>query len=172
MIGPADDTEKLNSETMINIFSKNKGKKAPTPKAEKTRAKNSVAKGSKALIRKKLGAEAKSQNATNAKTPEPDLENLELVQPRAKQILLHDVPSPPKPKRKKKVNAGASLDAAKEALQKNAPRTNNPAMRKKAIAQAMAVHSTQSKLLDDLDPETRRRLRALAMQKLIVERNK
>ena len=146
----------------MKIFSKNKGKKAPKPKAEKARVKNAVAKGSK----------AKSRNAANFKAPEPDLENLELVQPRAKEILLQDVPPPPKLKRKQKVDAGASLDVAKEALQANAPSAGTPAGRKKAIAEAMAVHSTQSKLLDDLDPETRQRLRALAMQKLIVERNK
>ena len=40
------------------------------------------------------------------------------------------------------------------------------------IAQALAVHSAQSRLLDDLDPELKQRLRALAMQKLILERDK
>jgi len=157
---------------MINIFSKNKGKKAPTPKVEKAKAKNSLEKGSKTKTRKTLGAKAKSRKAAKIKAPEPDLENLELAQPRAKEILLNDVPPPPTPNRNKKVDAVASLNAAKEALQRNAPSGDNPARRKKVIAQAMAVHSTQSKLLDDLDPETKRRLRALAMQKLIVERNK
>ena len=149
---------------MIKIFSKNKGKKAPKPKAEKARA--------KAKSRIKSGTKTKSRNAANFKALKPDLENLELAQPRAKEILLQDVPPPPKSKRKKKLDAGASLDVAKEALQADAPSADTPAGRKKAIAEAMAVHSTQSKLLDDLDPETRQRLRALAMQKLIVERNK
>jgi hypothetical protein len=38
--------------------------------------------------------------------------------------------------------------------------------RQTLIEQALAIHKVQSKLLDDLDPEMKRRLRLLAMEKI------
>ncbi len=41
-----------------------------------------------------------------------------------------------------------------------------PADRKKLIEQALAVHKVQAKLLDDLDEDTKHKLRTLAMEKM------
>ena len=50
--------------------------------------------------------------------------------------------------------------------------TNIPSKgRKKLIEQAMAVHKDQSNLLNGLDGDTRRRLRALAMELMIFKKD-
>ena len=141
---------------MFNIFSK---KKAEKPKAKKS-------KGAKSA--KGKGAKGKGGKAKASLEPAPDAP----ATPKSREILLDEIPAAPKRKRAKPVDASQSLDAAKEALQSDEPGRKTPASRKKAIAQAMAVHSAQSRLLDDLDPELKQRLRTLAMQKLILERNK
>ena len=138
---------------MFNIFSK---KRAEKPKAKKSKS----AKGK--------GAKGKGGKAKASLEPAPDAP----ATPKSQEILLDEIPAAPKRKRAKPVDASQSLDAAKEALQSDESGRKTPASRKKAIAQAMAVHSAQSRLLDDLDPELKQRLRALAMQKLILERNK
>jgi hypothetical protein len=64
------------------------------------------------------------------------------------------------------VSAGATLDRAKDALEKRAAM---PADRKKLIEQALAIQQTQSKLLDKLPEETRQKLRALAMKTFVID---
>jgi hypothetical protein len=151
------------SETMFNIFSK---KKAEKPKARKSKsAKDKGAKGKSAKGKAGKMAVAKAE-ASGAPVPDAP------AKPRSREILLDEIPAAPKRKRAKPVDAGQSLDAAKAALQLDEPGGQTPAGRKKVIAQALAVHSAQSRLLDDLDPELKQRLRALAMQKLILERDK
>ncbi len=141
---------------MFNIFSK---KKAEKPKAKKSKGVKN-AKGN--------GAKGKGGKAKASVEPGPDAP----TGPKSREILLDEIPAASRRKRAKPVDASQSLDAAKAALQPDEPGRQTPASHKKAIAQAMAVHSAQSRLLDNLDPEVKQRLRALAMQKLILERNK
>ena len=145
---------------MFNIFSKNKNKKAPKPKAKTVKAKG----GKKAGAKAKGGKKARAKDEVAAALLEQNS-----AMPKSQGIFLEDIPAAPK-HRKKSLDAGKSLEAAKAALQSDEPGNLTPDGRKKLIAQAMAVHKVQSRLLDDLDPETKQRLRALAMQKLILER--
>ena len=64
-----------------------------------------------------------------------------------------------------KTSAGANLERAKAALDK---RANVPTDRKELIQRALAVHQTQSKLLDRLPDETRQRLRAMALKAFVL----
>ena len=128
-------------------------------KAEQTRVKHAQAKGRSAKVQTKDVPRDK---------PSPDQVT---TRHKSHDILLADIPSAPK-HRKISLDAGKSLEAAKAALQSDDAANLTPADRKKLIAQALAVHSVQSRLLDDLDPETKQRLRALAMQNLILDRNK
>lgn len=146
---------------MFNIFSK---KKAEKSKAKKSKgAKSAKGKGAKGKGGKKAGAKARISEETVAEaTPTP----------KSREILLDEIPAAPRRKRPKPVDASHSLDAAKVALQPDEPGGQTPAGRNKAIAEALAVHSAQSRLLDDLDPDLKQRLRALAMQKLILDRDK
>ena len=47
--------------------------------------------------------------------------------------------------------------------------TPPPQNREDLIKQALAVHKVQSKLLDNLDEDTRRRLRKLAMEAMAIK---
>ncbi|MFP6735614.1 MAG: hypothetical protein VB959_17490 [Rhodospirillales bacterium] len=145
---------------MFNFFSKNKGKKAPKPKAKTVKVKG----GKKAGAKAKGGKKARAKDELAAAPLEQNS-----AMPKSQGIFLEDIPTALK-HRKKSLDAGKSLEAAKAALQSDEPGNLTPNGRKKLIAQAMAVHKVQSRLLDDLDPETKQRLRALAMQKLILER--
>jgi hypothetical protein len=147
---------------MFNIFSKNNGKKGQ---------KTQKARGAKAKSGKKSGAKAKAQGKAKAKAG-AKTKAAAPAKPESQGIVLQDIPALPMPKRPKPPDAGQSLDAAKAALQSDKLGAQTPAGRKKLIAQALAVHNVQSRLLDELDPDTKQRLRALAMQKLILERNK
>ena len=67
--------------------------------------------------------------------------------------------------------AAEKLEAARRQLD-NGPRLNdNPAQqnRKDPIKQALAVHKVKSKLLDNLDEDTRRRLKTLAMEAMAIK---
>ena len=145
---------------MFNIFSK---KKAEKPKAKKSKsAKAKSARGKSGKSAKGKGGKKAVGEASEEPATEPA--------PKSREILLDKIPAAPRPKRAKPVDASQSLDAAKAALQSDEPGARTPAGRKKVIAQAMAVHSAQSRLPDDLDPEVKQRLRTLAMQKLILNR--
>ena len=63
------------------------------------------------------------------------------------------------------VSAGATLDRAKDALDKRAVPTD----RKALIEQALAIQKTQAKLLDKLPEETRQKLRTLAMKAFVID---
>ncbi len=144
---------------MFNIFSKKTAEKPKAKTSKSAKAKSAKGKGGKGKGGKKAVAKASEDPA-----PEPA--------PKSREILLDEIPAAPRSKRAKPVDASQSLDAAKAALQSDEPGAQTPAGRKKVIAQALGVHSAQSRLLDDLDPEVKQRLRALAMQKLILERDK
>ncbi len=64
------------------------------------------------------------------------------------------------------VSAGATLDRAKDALDK---RATMPTDRKALIEQALAIQKTQAKLLDKLPEETRQKLRTLAMKAFVID---
>jgi hypothetical protein len=142
---------------MFNIFSKKKAEKPKAKKSKSAKAKSAKGKSAKGKGGRKAVGEASEEPAT-----EPA--------PKSREILLDEFPAAPKRKRAKPVDASQSLDAAKAALQSDEPGAQTPAGRKKVIAQALAVHSAQSRLLDDLDPDLKQRLRTLAMQKLILDR--
>ena len=148
---------------MFNIFSK---KKAEKPKAKKSKsakgAKGAKAKNAKGKSGKNTGAEAKASEETVAEAAPTA---------KSREILFAEIPASPKRKRPKPVDASQSLDAAKAALQSDGPGGKPRTGRNEVIAQALAVHSAQSRLLDDLDPDLKQRLRALAMQKLILDRD-
>ena len=62
--------------------------------------------------------------------------------------------------------AAEKLEAARRLLDNDATAEDNSAQqsREDLIKQALAVHKVQSKLLDNLDEDTRRRLKTLAME--------
>ncbi len=67
--------------------------------------------------------------------------------------------------------AQAKLDMAKARLDNaNFNRGAAPTERKKLIEQALAVHKIQAKLLDDLDEDTKLKLRTLAMEKMFLNK--
>ena len=64
-------------------------------------------------------------------------------------------------------SAQEKLDQAKANLEAgNLKKKLAPGDRQALIEQALAVHKVQSKLLDDLDPDIKQRLRTLAMEKV------
>ena len=64
-------------------------------------------------------------------------------------------------------SAQEKLDQAKANLEAgNFKNKLAPGDRQALIEQALAVHKVQSKLLDNLDPDTKQRLRTLAMEKV------
>jgi hypothetical protein len=108
--------------------------------------------------KKKPAAEpAKKKADAKAKAPAPE------AKAKAKPVEAKAVEKKPA---EAKVSAGAKLDAAKEALAKQPPMSQN---RKKLIAQALAVQATQAKALDKLDPEMRNKLQALALKTLVID---
>ena len=147
---------------MFNIFSKKKGKKAEKPRVKHAQGKSAKPKGGK-----KAGAKAQTKAGPKDK-PSPDQVT---ARHKSQGNLLADIPSAPK-HRKISLDAGKALEAAKAALQSNDAANLTHTDRKILIAQALAVHSVQSRLLDDLDPEIKQRLRTLAMQKLILDKIK
>jgi len=58
----------------------------------------------------------------------------------------------------------------------NASKTNNksrsPADKQKLIRKAVAIQRAQSKVLDGLDDDTRRRLKALALELMVFKKGK
>ena len=82
---------------------------------------------------------------------------------------------------KSKVSADQSMNLAAEKLEStirnlNARGTANyqptPADKQKLINQALAIQKTQSKLLDGLDEDTRRRLKTLAIEFMVFNKGK
>jgi hypothetical protein len=70
------------------------------------------------------------------------------------------------------LKAAERLDQAREKLDvaTDGGKKSGPASRQQLIAEAMAVHKVQSRLLDDLDEETRTKLRALAIEKMFLSK--
>jgi len=70
--------------------------------------------------------------------------------------------------------AAEKLEAARRRLDDGEATGGNlpPRERQKLIEQALAVHKVQSKLLDDLDDDTRHRLKTLAMEKMVFKKDK
>ena len=82
---------------------------------------------------------------------------------------------------KSKISADQSMNLAAEKLEStirnlNARGTANyqptPADKRKLINQALAIQKTQSKLLDGLDDDTRRRLKSLAIEFMVFNKGK
>jgi len=82
---------------------------------------------------------------------------------------------------KSKVSPDQSMNLAAEKLEStirnlNARGTANyqptPADKRKLINQALAIQKTQSKLLDGLDDDTRRRLKTLAIEFMVFNKGK
>jgi len=82
---------------------------------------------------------------------------------------------------KSKISADQSMNLAAEKLEStirnlNARGTANyqptPADKRKLINQALAIQKTQSKLLDGLDDDTRRRLKTLAIEFMVFNKKK
>ena len=82
---------------------------------------------------------------------------------------------------KSKISADQSMNLAAEKLEStirnlNARGTGNyqptPADKQKLINQAIAIQKTQSKLLDGLDDDTRRRLKTLAIEFMVFNKKK
>ena len=82
---------------------------------------------------------------------------------------------------KSKVSPDQSMNLAAEKLEStirnlNARGTANyqptPADKQKLINQAIAIQKTQSKLLDGLDDDTRRRLKTLAIEFMVFNKGK
>ena len=67
--------------------------------------------------------------------------------------------------------AAEKLEAARRQLDNGATAddTTPPQDREDLIKQALAVHKVQSKLLDNLDEDTRRRLKTLAMEAMAIK---
>ena len=67
--------------------------------------------------------------------------------------------------------AAEKLEAARRQLYNGATADDTPSQQDRAdlIKQALAVHKVQSKLLDNLDEDTRRRLRTLAMEAMAIK---
>jgi hypothetical protein len=148
---------------MFDIFSKKKGDKAKKGKAQskaksKAKAQKAKAGGAKKRSAKNKAARQSAAAESGSSQASPD------SPPRG--IILDDIPAAPKP-RANPLNAGERLEQVKAALQSD-QKTGKlaPAERRKLIDQALAVHNVQSRLLDDLDDDTKQRLCALAMQKL------
>ncbi|MDP6427432.1 MAG: hypothetical protein QGH73_17985 [Rhodospirillales bacterium] len=148
---------------MFDIFSKKKGDKAKKGKAQskaksKAKAQKAKAGGAKKRSAKNKAARQSAAAESGSSQASPD------SPPRG--IILDDIPAAPKP-RAKPLDAGERLEQAKAALQSDQMTGKlMPADRRKLIEQALAVHNVQSRLLDDLDDDTKQRLCALAMQKL------
>ena len=82
---------------------------------------------------------------------------------------------------KSKISPDQSMNLAAEKLEStirnlNARGTANyqptPADKRKLINQALAIQKTQSKLLDGLDDDTRRRLKTLAIEFMVFNKGK
>ena len=82
---------------------------------------------------------------------------------------------------KSKVSPDQSMNLAAEKLEStirnlNARGTANyqpaPADKQKLINQAIAIQKTQTKLLDGLDDDTRRRLKTLALEFMVLNKGK
>jgi len=82
---------------------------------------------------------------------------------------------------KSEISADQSMNLAAEKLEStirnlNARGTANyqptPADKRKLINQALAIQKTQSKLLDGLDDDTRRRLKTLAIEFMVFNKGK
>ena len=82
---------------------------------------------------------------------------------------------------KSKISADQSMNLAAEKLEStirnlNARGTANyqptPADKRKLINKALAIQKTQSKLLDGLDDDTRRRLKTLAIEFMVFNKGK
>ena len=67
--------------------------------------------------------------------------------------------------------AAEKLEAARRQLDNGANADDKPPPqdREDLIKQALAVHKVQSKLLDNLDEDTRRRLKTLAMEAMAIK---
>ena len=87
----------------------------------------------------------------------------------------------PTSSQKSKISADQSMNLAAEKLEStirnlNARGTANyqptPADKQKLINQAIATQKTQSKLLDGLDDDTRRRLKTLAIEFMVFNKGK
>jgi hypothetical protein len=104
----------------------------------------------------------KKKGSAKAKKPAEALldENIEVPEIPIEQEL-----SPPPPD--SIASAQEKLDQAKANLEAgNFKKKMAPGDRQALIEQALAVHKVQSKLLDDLDPDIKQRLRTLAMEKV------
>ena len=84
-------------------------------------------------------------------------------------------------RQKSKISPDQSMNLAAEKLEStirnlNARGTANyqptPADKQKLINQAIAIQNTQSKLLDGLDDDTRRRLNTLAIEFMVLNKGK
>ena len=130
---------------MFNLFSKSKKKTktAGTAKARKTSAnKNITPKKTNKKKQKNPGPSSKASSRQPTMTPDQALDQ-----------------------------AAEKLEAARRQLDNSATADDTLAQqdREDLIKQALAVHKAQSKLLDNLDEGTRRRLKTLAMEAMAIK---
>ena len=145
MIIQDQNRQELVEPRMFNLFSKSK--KPKSGKKKKTGKKKSVA--AESAPQSRITTEIRPENL-----PEPD-------------------PSPPSVPDSTSVPISASdkLEQAKSALASGKFKGKlAPKDRKQLIEQALAIRQVQSKLLEDLDEDTRQRLRKLAVDKLFQGR--
>lgn len=130
---------------MFNLFSKSK---------KKTKA-TDVAKARKKSTNKKTVS--KKANKKKQKDTGPFKETSPQIPPVTPDQALH--------------RAAEKLEAVRCQLDRGATADDKPPEqdREDLIKQALAVHKVQRKLLDNLDKDTRRRLRALAMKAMAIK---
>ena len=130
---------------MFNLFSKSekKTKAAGTAKArEKSADKEPTPQKANKKKQKKPGPSSETSSGQTNVTPDQTLDQ-----------------------------AAEKLEAARRQLDNGAIADDTPAQqnREDLIKQALAVHKVQSKLLDNLDKDTRRRLKTLAMEAMAIK---
>ena len=144
---------------MFNFFSKSKKSKAKSKAARKAGQKSRAKTGKRKSVQKTSTA-AKSQPEPPSLDPATRLAQL-IVENETDADAGAPTPEP------QAINASAKLDQAKAVLESGKFKTKlGSSDRKKLIRQALAIQQVQSKLLDDIDDETRRKLQNLAVDTL------
>ena len=144
---------------MFNFFSKSKKSKAKSKTARKAGQKSRAKTGKRKSVQKTSTA-AKSQPEPPPLDPATRLAQL-IVENES------DAEAGGPTKEPQAMSASAKLDQAKAVLESGKFKTKlGSSDRKKLIRQALAIQQVQSKLLDDIDDETRRKLQNLAVDTL------
>ena len=152
---------------MFNFFSKSKKSKAKRKSGRKSSNKSVKKSGTKTA--KSTAVRTKSATPKSGALPASSDPATRLAQLIVANEIDGDINAPaPEPA---PVNAAAKLDAAKAALDSGKSKSKlAPSDRQKLIRQALAIQQVQSKLLDDIDDETRRKLQGLAVDTLFPGR--